>query len=418
MADDGDDLGRLIAAHLDDALDAPEAERLHRRLRADPAARQELLAASCQAAALPRLALEAGLARAQAAAPRARSWLRTALAAAALLMLGVLAWWMAAPAPTGGVRAEGAGLVLERAGQRLAPGQAPRAGDLVLAEGGAARLSWADESTVIELAGGARLRVEALGAQKRLRLEQGALRAEVAPQGAGGGLAVGTPFGAVEVVGTRFSVAVGARASTVAVEHGAVRVSAAAGQPPVTLTAGFSATLDGATVSAPGPLADLPPPPSAPQAAPTVPTTRVRLGVEGFRSDAGWEGDLVDGAIRGRHLPESRVMRVTTPVRRPAGHIALDDALRCTLRLGVDQPTTLALLLVCDQPSGGDVWLGNLQGERRIAAGEQEVVFTRADLRLVTAGSQPPPGSRVVAAAVMCWGPAADLRLRWLEFSR
>lgn len=415
MSEHDDDLGRLIAAHLDDALDAAGAARLHQRLRADPAARQELLAASCQAAALPRLALETGLARAPMAVPRARPWRLPAVAAAALLMLGALAWWLAERSPTDGVRADGSGLTVERAGKRLPPGQALRAGDLLLAEGGAARLAWDGEATAIELAGGSRLRVETLGPHKRLRLEQGALRAEVAPQPTGGDLAIATPFGAVEVVGTRFSVAVGVRASTVAVEHGTVRVSAAAGQTPVTLAAGFSATLDGATVSTPGPLANLPPPPSALEAAPSPSTTRVRLGADGFRPDAGWEGDLIDGAIRGRPLVDSRVVRVTTPVRRPAGHIVLDDGLRCTLHLTVDQPTTLALLLVCDQPSGGDVWLGNLQGERRIAAGEQEVVFSRADLRQVTTGTPPPPGSRVVAAAVMSWGPPADLRLSWIE---
>jgi hypothetical protein len=39
----------------------------------------------------------------------------------------------------------------------------------------------------------------------------------------------------------------------------------------------------------------------------------------------------------------------------------------------IDRPTTLAVLLVCDHPDGGSAWVGNLQSERRIQAGEQEL---------------------------------------------
>jgi hypothetical protein len=238
----------------------------------------------------------------------------------------------------------------------------------------------------------------------------------VAPQSASGGLTVSTPFGSVEVVGTRFSVQVSDHASTVAVEHGSVRVSASRtdGKPPVTIAAGYAVTTDGATVSPPGPISDLPASTAMAQASFAG---RLRLSAADFRAAAGWEGDLIDGTIRGRPVANSAVTRITTPLGRPDGYARFDQDLRCTLRISVDRPTTLAVLLVCDHPDGGSAWVGNLQHERRIPAGEQELTITAADLRLVTAGAPPPAGSRVVAAAVMCWVSAADLRLQWIEFS-
>lgn len=120
--------------------------------------------------------------------------------------------------------------------------------------------------------------------------------------------------------------------------------------------------------------------------------------------------------MHGLPIADGRVTRLTTPARRPGGYVRLGDNLRCTVRLTVDRPTTLALLLVCDQPGGEAMWVGNLQAERAIPAGTHEIVLTSADLRLAT-GASPAVGSRVIAASVMCWGAAADLRLEWLAFS-
>lgn len=421
-----DDLGQLLAAHLDDTLDAESASRLHERLRSDEHARRLLLAASCQASALPRIALESGLARAPVApsslpAPAAsRSWRWSLPVAAALLLIGLALPWVIQAPVSGDVRVDGAvGLTVERAGKRLGAADPwVQAGDRIVAAGGPARLSWTTEGTSIELTTGTQVVVEVLGASKRLRLDHGALRAVVAPQPTGGGLGVITAFGAVDVVGTRFSVQVHDHASTVAVEHGAVRVSAAAGSATASslmLAAGYAVTTDGVVISTPGPISDLPsvaPGPGAPSAG------RLRLSAADFRPDAGWEGDLVDGAIRARPVASSAVTRITTPLGRPDGYARFGQDLRCTLRLSVDRPTTLAVLLVCDHPDGGSAWVGNLQSERRIQAGEQELTIAAADLRQVLGGAIPPTGSRVVAAAVMSWSGAADLRLHWIEFSR
>ena len=345
-------------------------------------------------------------------------------AAAALLMIGLaLSWWTMTPAPAD-VRVDGAaGLTIERAGTRHLGASDPwvRAGDRIVVDGGTARLSWTTEGTSIELASGAQMVVEVLGARKRLRLDGGALRAVVAPQAASGGLTVVTAFGSVDVVGTRFSVQVHDHRSTVAVEHGSVRVSAsasatAAGAPAVTLAAGYAVTTDGTAISAPGPISDLPSLALSPSASSTE---RTRLSAENFRPDAGWEGDLIDGAIRSRLVANTTsVTRITTPLGRPDGYARFGQDLRCTMRISVDRPTTLAVLLVCDHPDGGSAWSGNLQHERAIPAGEQEITVSAADFRLVTAGDSPPAGSRIVAAALMSWSPAAELRLHWIEFSR
>ena len=421
------DLDRLVAAHLDDALDADSASRLHELLRSDEQARRLLLAASCHASALPRIALESGLARAPVApaSVRRRSWRWLMPAAAAVLVIGLALSWLTMSPVTGDVRVDGAaGLTIERAGTRHLGASDPwvQVGDRILADGGPARLSWTTEGTSIELASGAQVVVEALGARKRLRLDGGALRAVVAPQAASGGLTVVTSFGSVDVVGTRFSVQVHDHGSTVAVEHGSVRVSAsanaanAAGAPTVTLAAGYAVTTDGTAISAPGPISDMSSLALRPGASSTE---RTRLSAAHFRPDAGWEGDLIDGAIRSRLVANTTsVTRITTPLARPDGYARFRQDLRCTMRISVDQPTTLAVLLVCDHPDGGSAWTGNLQHERAIPAGEQEITVSAADFRLVTAGASPPAGSRIVAAALMSWSPATELRLHWIEFSR
>nr|MBA3937107.1 hypothetical protein [Planctomycetota bacterium] len=144
----------------------------------------------------------------------------------------------------------------------------------------------------------------------------------------------------------------------------------------------------------------------------------VHIGATDWHDGAGWEGDLVDGAIRARLQPDNRVTRIILPLRRPDGYLRFAHGLRCTLRVHVDQATTCALLLVCDRADGGD-WLGNLQGERLLAAGDQELVLGSDDLRPVAGTGLPmPPGSRIVGIAVMAWGPAADLRLRDVELRR
>ncbi len=342
---------------------------------------------------------------------------------AASLLLGVSLWWTLRTDTLGDVRlAARADLVVVRDGERTAAQSSVQAGDRLEVGASGARLDWTSEGTGIDLDAGSRVVIDQLGIHKRLRLELGTLTAEVAPQGEGS-LSVTTPFGVVDVVGTRFRVQVDQDACAVQVEHGAVRVTGAQDPTPVTVGAGFAVRLaaDGQR-SAPAPLTSLPKnAPSTGTETPTRSTTParvVRLGVETYRVSDGWEGDLVDGTIRGRAVSGSPVTRITTPLHRPDGIDRFDPALRVTIDLTVDHPTTLAVLLVCDHPEGGARWLANVQAERRIPAGTQQVTFRAEDFALTTAGPQPLPGSRIAAVAMMTWLPAADLRLRSLEFAR
>lgn len=406
-----DDFDRLLAAHLDDTLDAAETARFHEHLRSDAQARQLLLAASTQASALPRLGLEESAVQrplpvSASASPRGW-WLP--LATAATLLVGALSWWSLSQSVS---EVRVAGGRIERAGVAQPAGTTLRAGDRLVGGTAATVLSWPGEDTRLDLTAGSSLRVEELGVRKVVRLEQGGLEAVVAAQPTDGGLTIVTPHGRVEVIGTRFEVQVQERGSRVAVTHGRVRVSPSSGGPAVMIEAGYAAELTPGAISSPGPAMALPPVASVPlPAVSTGPTLRITA----VDFTAGSEGRVAGGVVHGVPIADGRVTRLTTAARRPTGYARLGDHLRCTVRLSVDRPTTLALLLVCDQPDGEAMWVGNLQAERAIPAGTHEVVFTRADLRLAT-GAMPAVGSRLIAASVMCWGEAADLRLEWLAF--
>ncbi len=412
------DLDRLIALHLDDALDAASAQYLHEHLRTDADARRLLLSAATQAAVLPRVALESGLTHAARAVPAPRrrlTWQRVGLATAAALMVGVGLWWSQAERSASDVHlVPGAGAVLMRDGLPLSAATTMQRGDRVQTGTTGSRLDWSTEKTAIVLDADTQVVIEELGTHKRLRLERGSMTADVAPQG-DGGLSVETRFGVVEVVGTRFQVQVDAHDSRVTVEHGAVRVRHVGETTAVTVSAGFAVSLDAQRVSQPGPLALLPLATATAASTPATVAKPVRVGAATFRADAGWEGDLVADTIRARPVTGTVVRRITTPVFRPDGLARIDVALRCSVALEVEQATTLAVLLVCDHSDGGSRWLANVQAERRIPAGSQQVTFAWADFQLTTAGPPPPPGSRIVAIAVMSWQSATDLRMRWIE---
>lgn len=393
-----DDFDRLLAAHLDDGLDAAEAARFQERLRKDADARRLLLAAATQASALPRLGLEASARAPRPVAKRPMPW-RWVAAAVLLLAIG---WWLS-PKPVA-EREPGPRVVVERDGR---PALTPTP-DVWSTGATPLVLRWLDEDTRIELAAFSRLRVEELGVRKRLVLEAGGLRASVAPQPAGGGLQVATPHGRIDVVGTSFTVEVWDQQSNIVVLHGMVQVAAGGSSTTVPLSAGYQVRMTSTDVSPPGPVAELPSPPVT---APPGPLRTTRLTAADF---TGGEGELVEGMVRA--VDVDAVRRLTTPVRRPKGYVFLGDRLGLKLRLTVDRPTTLALLLVCDHPAGGSRWMGNLQAERNIAAGTHEITFTRADLRPVT-DTVAPKGGEVVAVAVMSWGPPADLRLEWIDLS-
>lgn len=406
-----DDFDRLLAAHLDDTLDADETVRFHQRLRTDAPARRLLLAASTQASALSRLGLEeATIPRPVPVSASPRGWWLSLATAAALLAV-ILAWWSSSSVSE--VRV--AGGRIERAGVAQPTGTPLRVGDRLVSGTAATVLSWPDEDTRFDLMAGSSLHVEELGVRKVVRLEQGGLEATVASQPADGGLTIVTPHGRVEVVGTRFAVQVQEHGSRVAVTHGRVRLSPASDGPVVMIEAGYAADLTPTAISSPGPAMVLPPIASVPSPAVSAISTGSTIRIAAVDFTAGSEGRIAGGVVHGVPIADGRVTRLTTPARRPHGYARLGDHLRCTVRLSVDRPTTLALLLVCGQPGGEAMWVGNLQAERVIPVGTHEIVFTSADLRLAT-GASPAVGSRVIAASVMCWGVAADLRLEWLAF--
>lgn len=394
-----DDFDRLLVGHLDGTLDVADTGRLHARLRTDGDARRLLLAAATQASALPRLGLESSARALRPVTMRPRRWW---WAAAAVLLLAT-GWWLSLVLVE--KRETPTGVVVEHDGRPYVP----------VIDDGKVRsgvrpliVRWLEEDTRIELAPFSRLRFEELGARKRLVLEAGALRASVAAQPADGGLQVTTPHGRIEVVGTSFTVEVQERVSHIVVMQGVVRVAPGEALATVPLSAGYEAKMTPTQVSAPGPVAEWPMPmPLATKPPGPLRTTRLTVG-----DFIGGEGELVNGEVRA--VWAGGVRRLTTPIRRPDGYVSVVERLRVKVRVTVDQPTTLALLLVCDQPSGGARWVGNLQAERHIPAGTHELTFTRADLRPAT-DTVAPGGSRVVALAVMCWGLPADLRLEWID---
>lgn len=381
-------LDRLIAAHLDDALAPADAAELHRRLRAEPEARALLLAAAAQASALPLLAGRSAPVR-----PRWWPW-----AAAAGLLAAVGAAWLAlAPSPV--LRVDG--------GAWLRDGGIARAAESPLV------LAWSGEATRLVLAPGGELRVEHDRGRKELHLLRGELRADVAHQPAGSGLAITTPHGRVEVVGTRFDVAVEEGRSRVSVDQGTVRVGNAGAPATVAVEAGFDVRLDGARPPVPSPRMQLP------AAAPVIGDGRsVTITPADWLADAGvgWEGGLGEGNawIASVDIDE-RVARVRPPFRRE-GWTGYGDDLVCSITVEVDRPTTLGVVLVLDRGDGRG-WLGNLQDEQKLPAGTSTVAIPVRRMRRVHGFEvEAGPRANVTTIAIMSWIPRTELRVSRIAF--
>lgn len=99
-------------------------------------------------------------------------------------------------------------------------------------------LRWRHESTVISLTGGSSAIIAPRDSSEHLRLDQGALVAEVAHQEPGTAFVIATPQAQVTVIGTRFAVKTGDDRTEVDVEQGRVRVATLAGDKPVEIGAG------------------------------------------------------------------------------------------------------------------------------------------------------------------------------------
>lgn len=279
-----------IEAWHDGTLDAAGAELLAGALRADPAVRERLAMAGllgqafADDAAIARSIDErihaegsaSALVRAvQQAIPPRRRARRTATtggwwaAAAALLIALGAGWWLAGqrgtPAPVVECRlVETTGVTVERAGATVSGTEGLVAGDRVTATTGAV-LRWADGSEV-ELTPGSRAALVRPGAGPGLRLEAGDLDAIIAPQRAGAPFAIATAGARVEVLGTRFRLAVAGAATRCDLRQGAVRMTRLTDGRGLDLSAGQSLTV------APGvAFAVVGAPPAAP-APPTPPT--------------------------------------------------------------------------------------------------------------------------------------------------
>lgn len=190
--------------------------------------------------------------------PRWSAW--PALAAAALLLLGIGFFALKPPAAPAAANAiaslrpePGAEVELRRDG-RSATGDAVQPGDVIIVHRGSAALAFPD-ATILALADRAELAIED-GPAKRLRLTRGTLDADVAHQPIGRPLTVRTPHALVTVVGTRLRIAVDA-ATVVSVRQGLVRVADLAGGTAADLAAGAStriaAPTEGARAAEPAP---------------------------------------------------------------------------------------------------------------------------------------------------------------------
>ncbi len=143
--------------------------------------------------------------------PQRRRWLAAASGIAAALCGLVISWW-----------------VWQSASSREVEGPALVVRSELIEAADERRVTFADGS-FLDLGAGSRVLIEHGSDGVLCRLERGRLRAEVTPQHAGRAVRVSTTHALIEVVGTRFSVAL-AGTTHVEVEHGLVRVAQADGQ--------------------------------------------------------------------------------------------------------------------------------------------------------------------------------------------
>ncbi|HYE05906.1 MAG TPA: FecR family protein [Planctomycetota bacterium] len=164
---------------------------------------------------------------------------RVAALAAALLVVATVAWWHARGAPAGFAIADASADALVDAapaaiGARIVDGAtiACGAGRLVLRH---------DDGTRLTLAA-ARAVVTTSSASIALRLEEGAVIADVPRRPPGADLRIATPHGEAVVLGTRFRISVG-MTTALAVEEGVVRLVDAASGRAADVGAGGTATI-------------------------------------------------------------------------------------------------------------------------------------------------------------------------------
>lgn len=216
--------------HLDGRLDAAATAAYDAMLRRDAQARRDLLIAAALTAAIgPQLALASPV-------RPMRRWPLLAAAAALAIGLATAGWLLgpsAAPALVIAAAGEGVEVVAAEGVRAARSGQRIPAGAVVRTRGAAASITLADGSE-LRLGPGSELYATRTGGRIEPHLAIGSLVAAYRPQSVERGLT--TPHLAIAVVGTRFTVEVGA-ATMVAVEEGRVRCTVP-GRAPVEVAAG------------------------------------------------------------------------------------------------------------------------------------------------------------------------------------
>jgi hypothetical protein len=171
---------------------------------------------------------------------------------AAGLVLG--AFWLFQPRATVQIYPEQGNSVIKRGQQQwlAKSGQGLKAGDwLRVSADGSALVKWRNEATEIELGSNTEWRLQGLGRSKALVLNQGMMRATVAPQAPVGAMTITTPHAEARVLGTCFTLDVAASATRLEVLTGTVelrkRQPASAAEP-----AGITVGPGQSAVAAPG----------------------------------------------------------------------------------------------------------------------------------------------------------------------
>jgi ferric-dicitrate binding protein FerR (iron transport regulator) len=381
-------LDQLIGGHLDGALDAAQVAELAALLAADGEARRAFARSLAYDTALPRLAQRR-------ARPLLLRWW-PALAAAALLMVGI-GLWSGGTAPTGPQLAGEGALVVRAGGELAAAAAGPlRAGDLVRTRSAAAVLRWPGEDTRIELAAGGELEIAAAGPAKDLLLRRGRVAVDAAHQQDGRRLDVRTDRLAVAVVGTRFTVARDAAGSTVAVEQGTVAVSAG-GERREVAAGGL------AMVGIAGGLQVMPAAPAGGGA------TLVRLDPAAWQAarGQGWTGTLGDDGLVAAAV-DATAERVAVPIRE-AGYARLRPDMTIAVDATLARPGTLAVFLICRQADGRD-WLGNYAVSVELPAGRHQRTWSLGDLRVEKGAALAQAlGARISGVAVGAWNRPTGL---------
>ena len=230
--------------------------------------------------------------------------------------------------------AGGGGLLL-RAGttQPLAEAAVLATGDsLRTSRGGNATIA-SGKGTRLTLSAAGHMRIDEMGATRRLMLSSGSLYAQVAKLGQGERFVVNTPDSEVEVHGTVFGISVGdchgtASRSTVQVSEGAVWLRSADGQ--ILLRPGDSwATPCAPTRASPAPTAPAGTPNTATNP-PGIPLARPAVRHVGANKLAGFSSSALSRTDTAGSPPAQPTPRNLTPKPEPVSHLAEQNDLFST----------------------------------------------------------------------------------------